>query len=445
MSARGRRAGPRACRVAALLALGMAGAGTLGTTGTAAAQEPVPATPPSPEWRQVAPPGAEEGTFWFRQGASPAPPRARLGVFLRTECPGAGAACDAAPVVASVVPGGPAARAGIRPGESLLSLDDVALGGPDGQAALAGLREGDEVAVVVRGTDGARRTIRLTPEVRESSGFARFEPVDPAGSVERAEIRVFRFPSPDGMERLEVRLDSLRGSGTSFVVVGHDARGSLRVEVAGEELAAVLADAPGEAVPAPSRAGGSSGIEAAAAPRVPVGYLVESPQLARSLARAREVALRSARVRLDSLVRLRKELPGPVVLRAEPPAGAPPAAGRVGGEGGATWTLRSADPEVELLLATNARIAGAEFRPLTAELAEYFRGAEAGLLVLRVIPGTPAERLGLRGGDVVFEAADRAIGSVGELRAALEAGHGAPVDVRWVRKGAVVEGRIELP
>ncbi len=427
-------------RVGALVA-----AGALTAFGTATAQEPTAPTASPSEWRRIDPPGAERGTFWFRMSGPEASPRARLGVFLRAGCPDDGPAeeCEAPPVVASVVPGGPADRAGVRAGERLISLDGVALATPQGRAALGELREGVEVRLVVGGADGARRTLRLTPEVRAPTAGAFLERSSPSGTVERAEVRVIRLPSPEGMEQLEVHLDSLRGSGSSVVVVRPDASGALRIEVAGDELATALtaADARGRApAAAPER-----GEEVEPAPAPAVGYVVESPELARSLARARETALRSARVRLDSLVRLRKEMPGPVVLTPAPRPGGPPTAGRDGENVRATWTLKSADPEVEVLLATNARIAGAEFRPLTAELAEYFRGAESGLLVLRVIPGTPAGRLGLRGGDVVFEAAGRAVDSVDELRAALEDGRNSPVEVKWIRKGVVEEGRIELP
>jgi membrane-associated protease RseP (regulator of RpoE activity) len=60
-------------------------------------------------------------------------------------------------------------------------------------------------------------------------------------------------------------------------------------------------------------------------------------------------------------------------------------------------------------------IAGAEFNEMDAALAEYFNG-QRGLLTLRVVPETPAERAGLQAGDVVLKANDRAVKSVQELR-----------------------------
>lgn len=87
-------------------------------------------------------------------------------------------------------------------------------------------------------------------------------------------------------------------------------------------------------------------------------------------------------------------------------------------------------------------IAGAEFAELNSELAEYFRGTERGLLVLRVAPGTPAARSGLQAGDVVVSAAGERVGSVRELRAAVtRAGRERTLKLEVVRKGR----RNELP
>ncbi len=96
--------------------------------------------------------------------------------------------------------------------------------------------------------------------------------------------------------------------------------------------------------------------------------------------------------------------------------------------------------------ATLLRAAGAEFRPLDAELAEHFEGADRGLLVLRVLPGTPAHGLGLRPGDVVVEAAGRPTVRPGQLRAALrELSDRDSVVVRWIRRGEASTGVLRRP
>lgn len=80
------------------------------------------------------------------------------------------------------------------------------------------------------------------------------------------------------------------------------------------------------------------------------------------------------------------------------------------------------------------RIAGAQVQPLNPQLAEFFGGVNRGLVVLQVLPGTPAERLGLRPGDVIVEAAGHPVTAVEGLRHALSE-HGGGTEVRWVRRG----------
>lgn len=59
-----------------------------------------------------------------------------------------------------------------------------------------------------------------------------------------------------------------------------------------------------------------------------------------------------------------------------------------------------------------------------------------GLVVERVVPGTLAERLGLRRHDVLVEVAGRPVATVEDVRAALAAAPAAePVSAAWVRRG----------
>lgn len=90
------------------------------------------------------------------------------------------------------------------------------------------------------------------------------------------------------------------------------------------------------------------------------------------------------------------------------------------------------------------RMLGAEFLALTDELAGNLRGVEAGLLVLRVVPGTPAAQMGLRPGDVVVEAGGRSVAGAADLRAPFtEVTPGDSVVVRWVRRGEEMRGALE--
>jgi membrane-associated protease RseP (regulator of RpoE activity) len=86
--------------------------------------------------------------------------------------------------------------------------------------------------------------------------------------------------------------------------------------------------------------------------------------------------------------------------------------------------------------ALTAAYAGAEVTRLNADLREVL-GVKGGVLVISVGPGTPAERGGLRGGDVIVSADRRAVNSPIALQRALEAGAGdRSVRLEVVRKGA---------
>jgi hypothetical protein len=135
------------------------------------------------------------------------------------------------------------------------------------------------------------------------------------------------------------------------------------------------------------------------------GWVVESPELASRLETVRDRTLHIARTQLDSLARLQAG----IVLAPAPELG-------------------------------RGRVAGAEFREMTPELAEYFHGQEEGLLVLRVIPGTPAGRLGLRGGDIVVEVNGRPVRSDMDFRREIVAAPEESVRVKWIRKGSADEG-----
>jgi S1-C subfamily serine protease len=81
---------------------------------------------------------------------------------------------------------------------------------------------------------------------------------------------------------------------------------------------------------------------------------------------------------------------------------------------------------------------------MTPELAEYFDGQSEGLLVLRVIPDTPAGRLGLRGGDVVVEVNGRSVPSSADFRREIQESRDTGVVVKWIRKGILEEGLLTI-
>jgi serine protease DegQ len=66
-------------------------------------------------------------------------------------------------IVAATVPGGPAANAGVRPGDVILTVDAQPARRPeDFLGALRRRNPGDTITVTVRGPDGRQRSTRLT-------------------------------------------------------------------------------------------------------------------------------------------------------------------------------------------------------------------------------------------------------------------------------------------
>lgn len=114
-------------------------------------------------------------------------------------------------------------------------------------------------------------------------------------------------------------------------------------------------------------------------------------------------------------------------IRGVEVAPAPPAPGA----GMHVYTFRVEDH----IAAGERGVAGAEVTPLDPELAEYFRGAREGLLVLRVAPGTPADRAGLRPGDVLTSGRGRSLTTVADLRLLLTIPDPTPVELQLVRHG----------
>lgn len=102
------------------------------------------------------------------------------------------------------------------------------------------------------------------------------------------------------------------------------------------------------------------------------------------------------------------EAPG-AVARVRPPQPArPPAA-----------ALAPAAPAVTGVWVYSDGVAGAKVETVTEGLGRAL-GVEHGVLVVRAGPGTPASRAGLRDGDVIVRAAGMPVGTVRELRSALE-------------------------
>jgi len=381
--------------------------------------------------------------------------RARIGILLEERCEGpatAEAVCDKPPVVTSVVVGGPADRAGVLARDTLLSVNGLDVRGKEGRALLLGLEAGTSVELQV-GREGGRKSIEVVPEMRPEEAYVDVRTMffEPRGGVDEDQhrVQVVRIPSVRARrDEVELRLDSLRTHGNGFVFFSEDSAGSFRIEVGDPEKAHVflqrIREQEAEESVRPSRRPGGSATEADGGtdwtehPR----YVWENEELARRLEQVRDSSFQSARVQLDSLIRLRGQVR---VLEGDSLGLALSVTSRAAPDGEWAYyvTPRPMSGQLRTLLSSDLRLAGAEFRELTPDLAEYFDGAEQGLLVLRVIPETPAARIGLKGGDVVVEAGGTRCKDMSTLREAIAgADPGTGVQVKWLRKGVLHTGNL---
>lgn len=353
-------------------------------------------------------------------------PRARLGLFLDANCAPADAemVCQRPPVVVSVVEDGPAHRAGVRQQDTLIALDGSSLSTPEGRRSLQSLDPGTAVLLSLAGPEG-RREVAVIPELRAPARVMQFEWQSPDSEGVREQIRMFRFPSEGFDGEFEFPFDSVvsEGSESAFVMFGPDSDGHLRVEIVGTDSAGFM-----------------SRVDPTTRETVTTGYVVESRELAKRLEEVRDRTLRIARVQLDSLVRLQSRDADVMIWSSPSTDGRSPVADEV------TRYLRVPNaPGLESLLESNRRVAGAEFLALTPDLAEYFSGVQEGLLVLRVIPNTPASTLGLRDGDVVVEADGDPVNSIEVFRTRIFSVDPDGITVKWIRKGTESAGRLNTP
>lgn len=375
----------------------------------------------------------EAPVTWVRQE------KARIGIMLEEVCESpvtANAVCDRSPIVSSVVVDGPADRAGVQAKDTLLSVNGLDVTRTEGRAVLVDLQAGVPVRLEV-GRDGGRRTIEVTPELRpaepyvEVRTFFRTPDAVETGVENDADerVQIVRVPSVRrGLDEVELRLDSLRARGEGFVFFHEDTDGTFKVEVGDSQKAHVILERMREHMPDPGEVGVS---------------VWENEDLARRLAIVRDSSLKSTRVHLDSLIRLRSQ-----VFELTGDSLSPPVSLRTRVGPGGQWSYdvgTGAVPgQLRTLFLTDVRLGGAEFRELSAPLAEYFDGVDEGLLVLRVIPDTPADRMGLMDGDVVVEVNGEKCHDISTLRRAMiEAGPDGQVQVKWIRKGTSNVGELQ--
>jgi membrane-associated protease RseP (regulator of RpoE activity) len=107
--------------------------------------------------------------------------------------------------------------------------------------------------------------------------------------------------------------------------------------------------------------------------------------------------------------------------------------------------VEGAAPSVWRLYGNSAAVAGAPLQEVGRQLADALDlGADEGLLVLEVPDGTPARRADLRTGDLIVAAGGQSVGTMAELRRAIDrAPRGEPLLLEVLRKRQRV--RLTLP
>ena len=360
----------------------------------------------------AAPTAAQQGVYV--RSASPA----WLGVSYELRWVEKDGACSPRVVVDAVVQGSPAERAGLRAGDAILTVDGEPIPGGRLQAIAQRLQPGDSVRLRLL-RDGSTREVLAVADRR-----------------------------PDRPISILVE----RGSGL-------EATTAPVIEVVGDSL--IARNVGGEWAVGPTRGYWVSRGDGRAEYRTISGWArsdldqrVEELLTCADSAQWEGVRLRQAvpgelqriQERADSLrviiTRRALEREESRTLRAVPTPTPTPETPQTG-----TFRFYAPDGAVEFRVEDHVAVglrgvAGAELTALEPELAEYFRSADRGLLVLRVSPGTPAAEAGLRPGDVVTAADGRRIESVTELRRILALPEAGGVALRVVRKGRTLDLRL---
>ncbi len=377
----------------------------IGLPGRLAAQEPpMPQAPPVPAPGDAAR-APRVGQPWLG-----------VGLETRLECPSGGKKrdCRRFLLISSVVVGSPAEAAGIAVGDTMVEMDGAAPETTEFRRRLRRLEAGTPIEVIV-GRAGERISLEIVPRAR---------PDVVAMRVRARPSAVWNWATPEGEMSLPIIVETADSAKANVWMFKNDDDRHVVIVPSKDGWKVQIVERDAEVAQDDVR-------QLEVQVRDLEGYLAQKgedmrrawaelrerirTELTPEMAALRDSVLAEARVKLEAVRKARSAYgTGRARVRYAPPP--------------------------HLLEATR-RLAGAEFESLGPELSH--NGLEQGLLVLRVIEGTPAYRLGLRRGDVVVEVGGTECSDVSDFRDAILATTGGGVEVKWVRKGKVMKSSLD--
>lgn len=322
-----------------------------------------------------------------------------------------------------VLPGSPAADAGLQPGDQVVEVNGVPVTADRFRSITSRLEAGDPIAITVL-RDGEELELPVIAGRRPArSQIVAVRLQEELDSVRSHFVRILEAPEA-------ARVRKIGSEGGRFVKAP-----TIHVEQVGADSIAtrIVIHRPGGAplsvveTPEGIRAAEWVGVSVA-----PTNSMTELEQVAREVETRARI---EARARVDGQARVASAPATWTPLRSElqDPAERERAEIELRLREG-RWPARSIE-EVRPLspyLAGLTRVAGAELRTLNPGLGQYF-GVGQGLLVTEVSEGTPASEAGLRGGDVIVNSGGRPVTTLLELRGSLTTKDGWELEV--VRAG----------
>lgn len=306
--------------------------------------------------------------------------------------------CDLVLEVVGVQDDGPADRGGLRPGDRLVAINGQDLTFETWNPLRTSLRPGTPVSIDVM-RDEARYFVRVTPIERgprvESGRWVAGPRAPRVRFTSSPQVLVLTLTELGGREGDAAFAITIRDTDDQTVDVQPAAvrvvDGRLRMAPIRSEMFIELPNLRGEIV------GSLRGIT--------------------------DSTYRRAIDAVQAMARIRERMPSDVAFREK-----------------LSRIAQLGLEEVQLASAFRDTWAGAEFEPARRGLATAMDARRTGLLVTRVSAGAPAARLGLRPGDVVFEANGRPVRTVDDLAAAVGEAR-SPIEIHWVRRGTEMSAR----